>query len=423
MTFVTCQFVDNTDVEEQIHENEVMRAYRTVNDTHVEPVSFIVPRRAEVFQEDIFPPTVGVKPSMSASEWFDGKEGLPPKISLESVYEGEEPAEVPADYKPRSTSIAGTAAAATVATVAAATTAVTAATAAGTSALNKAENTSASKSTSATLSSTSPPTSAKEAKNSIARMAAKYAGRDKEDGNEEEDDDDDDDDDDETSSFEEVPKPAERPASGGAAVAAANAATASASARNNNTSLTSRVEEKLSGPQTSKDGSGTPASVLPASHPLAKASQDSAQQARQHQQQQQQQQQRQTSSSGPTGGSGSMAGVGSGSGSGLSSEDIRSDLRSIKSLLEQQTRTMSTQADQIARLTAEVGILKNRVVSGGGGGGSSNDVGLASGATGSAGDSSTGGTGPVNTDTSASALAEKDEKIRRLELELEELQS
>ena len=85
-----------------IHENEVMRAFKTVNDSYIEPISFIVPRRSEVFQGDIYPPVTGTKPAVSASEWFDGKDGFPPKIDLESVYAGEEPAEVPADYKPTS---------------------------------------------------------------------------------------------------------------------------------------------------------------------------------------------------------------------------------------------------------------------------------------------------------------------------------
>ena len=82
------------------HENEVMRAFKTVNDSYIEPISFIVPRRAEVFQDDIFPPVVGSKPAMSAAEWLDGKDGLPPKIDLASIYAGEEPVEVAADYKP-----------------------------------------------------------------------------------------------------------------------------------------------------------------------------------------------------------------------------------------------------------------------------------------------------------------------------------
>lgn len=80
-----------------IHENEVMRAYKTVNDSYVEPISFIVPRRAESFQEDIYPPTVGLKPAMSSKEWLEGSEALPPKVSMESLYEGKGLEEVPAD--------------------------------------------------------------------------------------------------------------------------------------------------------------------------------------------------------------------------------------------------------------------------------------------------------------------------------------
>ncbi|EXJ89164.1 hypothetical protein A1O3_02228 [Capronia epimyces CBS 606.96] len=80
-----------------MHENEVMRAYKTVNDSYIEPISFIVPRRAETFQEDIYPPTVGLKPAMSSKDWFDGAEGLPPKISLESLYDGAGLKEVAAD--------------------------------------------------------------------------------------------------------------------------------------------------------------------------------------------------------------------------------------------------------------------------------------------------------------------------------------
>ena len=72
-----------------MHENEVTRAFKTVNDTYIEPISFIVPRRAETFQDDIYPPTIGVTPAMKASEWFSGKEAIPPKISMGSLYDGQ----------------------------------------------------------------------------------------------------------------------------------------------------------------------------------------------------------------------------------------------------------------------------------------------------------------------------------------------
>jgi coronin-1B/1C/6 len=80
----------------KVHENEVARAFKTVNDTYIEPISFIVPRRAEVFQTDIYPPTIGIKAAMSSAEWFGGKTAVPPLISLKNKYEGGEADEVSA---------------------------------------------------------------------------------------------------------------------------------------------------------------------------------------------------------------------------------------------------------------------------------------------------------------------------------------
>ncbi|KAK4561624.1 Coronin-like protein crn1 [Recurvomyces mirabilis] len=83
------------------HENEVMRAYKTVDDKIIEPISFIVPRRSETFQDDIYPPTVGLKPAVSSSEWLEGKTGLPPKFSMEDIFEGNEPKEYAASEAPK----------------------------------------------------------------------------------------------------------------------------------------------------------------------------------------------------------------------------------------------------------------------------------------------------------------------------------
>ncbi|KAF2481684.1 putative actin-binding protein [Neohortaea acidophila] len=76
------------------HETEIMRAFKTVNDSHIEPISFIVPRKSESFQEDIYPPTVGTKAGTSSAEWLSGNSALPPKFSMEDLYDGKVPTQV-----------------------------------------------------------------------------------------------------------------------------------------------------------------------------------------------------------------------------------------------------------------------------------------------------------------------------------------
>ncbi|PVH73825.1 DUF1900-domain-containing protein [Cadophora sp. DSE1049] len=153
-----------------VHENEVMRAYKTVNDSYIEPISFTVPRRAEVFQSDIFPPATGLKPAVSAADWLSGKDGIPAKIDLESVYEGKAPVEVASDYKPP----------------------VQASAPSPVKAAPKKED------PAPTPVQRAPPPTMSEQKGSISAMASKFQ------------DDGADDDDDETSSFEEIAKPIQK---------------------------------------------------------------------------------------------------------------------------------------------------------------------------------------------------------------------
>jgi coronin-1B/1C/6 len=82
------------------HANEVMRAYKTVNDQYIEPISFVVPRRAEMFQDDIYPPATGSKPAMSSAEWLDGKSARPAKIDMGDMYDGTAPKEYAAADAP-----------------------------------------------------------------------------------------------------------------------------------------------------------------------------------------------------------------------------------------------------------------------------------------------------------------------------------
>ncbi|KAI5779751.1 hypothetical protein EDC01DRAFT_669631 [Geopyxis carbonaria] len=91
-------------------ENEVMRAFKTVNDSYIEPISFIVPRRAETFQSDIFPPAQAGQSVLTSEEWFGGKDADPPYFDMESMYthDGEEASPITIVPKPYSDTPAAT---------------------------------------------------------------------------------------------------------------------------------------------------------------------------------------------------------------------------------------------------------------------------------------------------------------------------
>jgi coronin-1B/1C/6 len=283
-----------------LHENEVLRAFKTVNDTYIEPVSFIVPRRSEMFQSDIYPPTTGLKAGTTTEEWFGGKTAVPPKISLESVYDGEAPKEVPSESKPSQPIVSQPVPAKASAPAAS----------------------SAPASAPAPAASRGPPPTMNDNKQSLAAGASKFADDDVSDKESE-------------SSFEEVAKPVSRP-----------------------TATSARQEEKT--PAATKP---TPASTITPSEPGATLkSADTTPSAA-------------APSSTPAPSSGGPAAV------------LRDTLSDIKSQLEHQTRVMSDQSDQIALLVREVTQLKSKL----------------------------GSHEPSD--------REKDERIRQLELELEEARS
>ncbi|TFK19401.1 microtubule binding protein [Coprinopsis marcescibilis] len=60
---------------------EIARAYKVYGST-VEPIAFIVPRKADSFQSDIYPPAPSSDPSLSASEFFNGKQAPANYVSL-----------------------------------------------------------------------------------------------------------------------------------------------------------------------------------------------------------------------------------------------------------------------------------------------------------------------------------------------------
>lgn len=62
---------------------EIVRFYKLHTQKDVcEPLSMIVPRKSEIFQDDIYPPTASLSPSMSADEWISGMNCDPVLIPL-----------------------------------------------------------------------------------------------------------------------------------------------------------------------------------------------------------------------------------------------------------------------------------------------------------------------------------------------------
>jgi coronin-1B/1C/6 len=294
-----------------------MRGFKTVGDSYIEPISFLVPRRAEVFQDDIFPPTVGLKPAMFASDWFDGKEGLPPKIDLASIYAGEEPAEVAADYRP-----------------------ARAPSPKAPSPVKKLPP-SESESTPAAAAIRSPPPSMNQQTASIKDLASKFTD-DKEDVDSDED----------SSSFEEIAKPIDR----------------------SEKHATPTAPLQKTEPVTTSRGFGGTLSPVSKPDDFDQASQIAATQDTKTQIQKQQGPASNSTVHEPSSPSeapqppATKSTVGelphpSASNQTLKSSEqpIQSSLAEIKSLLETQTKTMTTQSLEISKLTAEVDRLRTKL--------------------------------------------------------------
>jgi len=64
-----------------ISDNEIVKMLK-VGVKLVEPISFQVPRKSDVFQDDIFPDCFSGEPSLSADEWLSGKTAEPKTMSL-----------------------------------------------------------------------------------------------------------------------------------------------------------------------------------------------------------------------------------------------------------------------------------------------------------------------------------------------------
>jgi len=64
-----------------VHECEIARVLK-VTATAIEPISFTVPRKSDIFADDLYPETFSGEASLSASEWVSGKNAEYKKVTL-----------------------------------------------------------------------------------------------------------------------------------------------------------------------------------------------------------------------------------------------------------------------------------------------------------------------------------------------------
>ncbi|XP_041456769.1 coronin-1A-like [Lytechinus variegatus] len=68
---------------------EIARMYRVTPDA-IEPVSMIVPRESELFQDDIYPDTLANEYAVQACDWFNGEDGTPKYMSMHQFFKEKE---------------------------------------------------------------------------------------------------------------------------------------------------------------------------------------------------------------------------------------------------------------------------------------------------------------------------------------------
>ncbi|XP_071752025.2 coronin-1A [Centroberyx gerrardi] len=69
----------------EVNKCEIARFYK-LHERKCEPVVMTVPRKSDLFQEDLYPDTIGPEPSVEADDWFNNKDGQPILISLKDGF-------------------------------------------------------------------------------------------------------------------------------------------------------------------------------------------------------------------------------------------------------------------------------------------------------------------------------------------------
>lgn len=69
----------------EVNKCEIARFYK-LHERKCEPIAMTVPRKSDLFQEDLYPDTIGPDPALTAEEWLSGKDAEPLLISLKDGY-------------------------------------------------------------------------------------------------------------------------------------------------------------------------------------------------------------------------------------------------------------------------------------------------------------------------------------------------
>ena len=64
---------------------EIARFYK-LHERKCEPIIMTVPRKSDLFQDDLYPDTPGPEPALEADEWLSGQDAEPVLISLRDGY-------------------------------------------------------------------------------------------------------------------------------------------------------------------------------------------------------------------------------------------------------------------------------------------------------------------------------------------------
>ncbi|KAL3316420.1 Coronin-6 [Cichlidogyrus casuarinus] len=75
-----------------VNNNEIARFYKLHAKGLCEVIPFTVPRKSELFQDDLYPDTAGDMPALSAEDWFSGQNSGPILVSLKDGFQGKEKA-------------------------------------------------------------------------------------------------------------------------------------------------------------------------------------------------------------------------------------------------------------------------------------------------------------------------------------------